>query len=40
MPFVTDIYNAILEFILKILNICKIDTSNLPDWLKPIEDAE
>ena len=36
MTFVTDIYNAILEFILKILNICKVDTTNLPEWLKPI----
>ena len=39
MAFVTDIYNAVLEFILKILTICKVDTSNLPEWLAPV-DAE
>ncbi len=40
MDFITGIYNAILEFILKVLELCKVDTTNVPEWLKPITDAE
>ena len=31
--FVTGIYNAIREFILKILDLCNVDTNNVPEWL-------
>lgn len=40
MDFITNIYNVIVKFILDLLAICNINTENVPEWLKPITDAE
>ena len=40
MDFITKVYDLIVKFVLDLLDLCKVDTSNLPEWLASAKDAE